>query len=66
MTATSKDSITVWLVEDNSTFRKTVARVINKAKGMTCPNMFASCEDAIAALGTEPAPNVIIIRIWSL
>ena len=56
-------NITVWLIEDNRTFRDTVSRVIEKADDMTCPFTFPSCETALSALGRESAPDVILLDV---
>lgn len=55
--------ITVWLIEDNRTFRDTVSRVIEKSDDMTCPFTFPSCETALSALGREAAPDVILLDV---
>ncbi len=57
------ETITVWLIEDNSTFRRTVARVINATVDMTCPKAFATCEEALATLGRTRAPDVILLDV---
>jgi DNA-binding NarL/FixJ family response regulator len=54
---------TVWLVEDNSTFRRTVALVIEAIEGLRCEAGFASCEEALAALRTQTAPQVILLDV---
>jgi DNA-binding NarL/FixJ family response regulator len=53
----------VWLVEDHEDARRMVARVINRAATMHCPRAFATCEEALAALGHEPAPEVILLDV---
>lgn len=52
--------ITVWLIEDHEDCRTMVARVINQIEGMHCPRVFASCEEALAALRPENKPEVIL------
>ena len=53
----------VWLVEDHEDARRMVARVINRTTTLHCPRAFATCEDALAALGREPAPQVILLDV---
>lgn len=54
---------TVWLVEDNSTFRKTVAQVIAGIDGLECTGSFASCEDALRCLEAQLAPDVVLLDV---
>lgn len=51
---------TVWLIEDNATYRRTVARVIDQLPGLRCARAFSNCEDALAALGTERSDVVLL------
>lgn len=53
----------VWLIEDNHTFRKTVARVLNRIPGMECPQSFPNAEDAIDALSGGAVPDVILLDV---
>jgi DNA-binding NarL/FixJ family response regulator len=56
-------SARVWLVEDNDSFRNALARTINKHDDLVCQREFSSCEDALAALATESAPEVILLDV---
>ncbi len=58
-----QNPITVWLIEDNSTFRKTVARVIDRIEGMTCPKAFSACEEALSAIPCPNPPDVVLLDI---
>jgi len=60
--AAGKKSV-VWLIEDHADSRRVLARVLNRAPTMQCPCAFASCEDALAALDTQPAPYVILLDV---
>ena len=53
----------VWIVEDHEDCRRLVARVINRTAHMHCPRAFSSCEDALAALAREPAPDVVLLDV---
>jgi len=53
----------VWLIEDHADSRRVLARVLNRASTVQCPCAFASCEDALAALQTNPRPDVILLDI---
>jgi DNA-binding NarL/FixJ family response regulator len=57
------ESITVWLIEDNATFRRTVMRALDQEEGFHCLGGFSSCEDALAALTRQPAPQAILLDI---
>ena len=54
---------TVWLIEDNSTFRNAVERVIEKIDGMSCPQSFSNCEAALAALERTEKPDVVLLDV---
>lgn len=56
-------SITVWLIEDNATFRRTVMRALDQEEGFHCLGGFASCEDALAALSRQPPPQTILLDV---
>ena len=53
----------VWLIEDHADSRRVLARVLNRAATMQCPCAFASCEEALAALQTNPHPDVVLLDI---
>ncbi|EDY18862.1 two component transcriptional regulator, LuxR family [Chthoniobacter flavus Ellin428] len=57
------ESITVWLIEDNATFRRTVMRALDQEDGFHCLGGFGSCEDAFAALSRQPAPQVVLLDV---
>ncbi len=53
----------VWLIEDHADSRRILARVLNSGATMKCPCAFASCEEALGALRTHPAPDVILLDV---
>jgi len=53
----------VWLVEDHEDCRRMVARVINRATNMRCPHVFSFCEEILAILAHEPAPDVVLLDV---
>ena len=59
----STSNISIWLIEDNATFRRTIARTIAKQPGFSCDGEFARAEDAIAALKTETQPAIILLDV---
>lgn len=58
-----KAPITIWLIEDNHTFRNTVARVLNSSAGMDCSQRFSNAEDALDALVGGAVPEVILLDV---
>jgi len=61
-TATSRP-VAVWVIEDNHTFRKTVARVLSAQEDMECPQAFANAEAALDALRGGAVPDVILVDV---
>jgi DNA-binding NarL/FixJ family response regulator len=62
-TQPTRKKTVVWLIEDQRAARRVVARAISHAATMECPCAFASCEEALAALGSQPPPEVILLDI---
>lgn len=59
----SEGGISVWLIEDNKHFRKTIADLINCTDGVECKFESESCERAIEELRTSDPPDVILLDI---
>jgi DNA-binding NarL/FixJ family response regulator len=55
--------VTIWLVEDNIHFQKTLSELINETEGMRCPHAFRSCEKALIVLESTEPPEVILLDI---
>lgn len=55
--------IQVWVVEDNSHFRKSIVSLINHNAGMKCEHSFASCEQALKLLEAGSIPDIILLDI---
>ncbi len=55
--------VNVWLIEDQRDTREVVARVLSHAPAMRCSSAFATCEAALAALRSEPPPQVILLDV---
>lgn len=53
----------VWLIEDNHTFRNTVARVLNQIPSFECNRHFSDSESALAALDEGAVPDVILVDV---
>lgn len=57
------ETIHVWLIEDHKTYGERLARALNRIEGLACTQRFTACEDAFAALATEPAPQVLLLDV---
>jgi len=55
--------VSVWLVEDNHTFRNTVARVLSRIEGVECSQHFPNAEDALDAMMGGGVPDVILLDV---
>ncbi len=55
--------IMVWLVEDNETFRNTVARALMRVPDLECSRRFPNAEEAIEAMEEGAVANVILLDI---
>ncbi len=55
--------ITIWVIEDNTRYRKSLSSLINNTHGMHCPHTFATCEEALALLSSDHSPEVILSDI---
>lgn len=57
------EPIHVWLIEDHKTYGERLSRALNRLEGISCSQRFTACEDAFAALATEPAPQVFLLDV---
>lgn len=57
------DPQTIWLVEDEASFRETVSRVINRVPGFKCTGQFASAEHALDTLRRGEVPDVVLLDV---
>ncbi|WP_395735459.1 response regulator [Prosthecobacter sp.] len=57
------DPIHLWIIEDHKTYGERLARALNRLDGIACTQRFTACEDAFAALTTEPAPQVLLLDV---
>lgn len=58
-----KNPITVWVIEDDPTYRNALVRTFKTTDEVDCQFAFASAEDAVVALDREFAPDVILSDI---
>lgn len=57
------DAIHLWIIEDHKTYGERLVRALNRLEGISCTQRFTACEDAFAALTTEPAPQVLLLDV---
>jgi len=62
-TATTEQRISVWLIEDNHSFRHTVVGVLQSAEDMDCARHFANSEEALDELARGAVPDVVLVDI---
>jgi DNA-binding NarL/FixJ family response regulator len=55
----------VWLIEDNASLRRNVARVVDAVPGFRCTGLYHRCEDALALLrdSATPRPGIIFLDV---
>jgi DNA-binding NarL/FixJ family response regulator len=58
-----KQFISIWVVEDDSTFRKSMVNLINQTDGMRCEHNVSSSEELLKLLQREFAPEVVLMDI---
>jgi DNA-binding NarL/FixJ family response regulator len=63
LSANGHRAITVWLVEDNETFRNTVARALMHVPGIECAHCFPNAEEALDALEAGAVADVILLDV---
>jgi DNA-binding NarL/FixJ family response regulator len=54
---------TIWLVEDNDSYRNNIRKLVDLTEGLQCERDFAKCEDAIKELDTTAAPDLVLMDI---
>ncbi len=57
------ETIHLWIIEDHKTYGERLVRALNRLDGISCTQRFTACEDAFAALATEPAPQVLLLDV---
>ena len=53
---TAQNDIRVWLVEDQESYRRSAAEAIDDTDGMTCPDTFSNCEEALQRMADTVLP----------
>jgi DNA-binding NarL/FixJ family response regulator len=53
----------LWLIEDNATFRSTLARGLERTGRFVCSGSFSSAEAALAAAAQGEAPSAVLLDV---
>ena len=56
-------NITVWLVEDNHNYSKTLMRAFGMNNGIDCNRHFGNAKEMLHSLKTEAAPQVVLLDV---
>lgn len=59
----TQEPTAVWIVEDNSSYRRALARELNATPGLACPAAFATAEEALASAPTATPPQIVLLDI---
>jgi DNA-binding NarL/FixJ family response regulator len=63
MISSNPRRITVWLIEDNASYRHSVLRAFDRMEGLRCTSSFPSFEDALPRLHDPTLPDVILLDV---
>ena len=55
--------VNVWVVEDSRMYRQAAAALLADADGVRCGLAVASCEEALAQLAPDTAPDIVLMDI---
>jgi DNA-binding NarL/FixJ family response regulator len=56
-------SLTLWLIEDNAPFRRTVQRVVSMLPNIQTVRGFSTFEEALVALTKATAPDIVLLDV---
>lgn len=56
-------NVSVWLVDDNDSFRSTLADVLGRQRGIQCARNFSSPDAVLSALASHVGPDVILLDV---
>ncbi|MEO0446488.1 MAG: response regulator transcription factor [Verrucomicrobiota bacterium] len=58
-----REEINVWIVEDNSVYRRGLARTLSSVPGLSCQGQFDRAESLFTALRKENRPDVVLLDV---
>ena len=56
-------NISVWLVDDNDSFRSTLVEILRRQRGIQCSRDFSCPDAALSALASQVGPDVILLDV---
>jgi DNA-binding NarL/FixJ family response regulator len=56
-------TINVWVVEDDSNYRRMLQRLLNSEEHISCERVFPSCPKLLAAIETESPPDLVLMDL---
>ena len=55
--------ITIWIVEDDAAFRRSLQQVLSREEHITCNRVFSSCTKLFEAIKTDSHPDLILMDL---
>lgn len=55
--------ISLWIVEDDATYRRVLRRLFDREPGLTCTQVFSNCRRLFEALVDEPHPDLVLMDL---
>ena len=55
--------INIWIVEDDTVFRRTLQRLLSREKHITCGRVFPSCIEFFEAIETDTHPDMVLMDL---
>jgi len=53
----------IWLVEDDSSYRRTLQRLLNRDEQITCEQVFGSCSGLFDVISSNPHPDLVLMDL---
>ncbi|QHI67999.1 response regulator transcription factor [Tichowtungia aerotolerans] len=53
----------IWIVEDDAFYRRTLQRLLNREKNITCSRVFPSCIEFLEAVETDRHPDLVLMDL---
>ncbi|MCK4565020.1 MAG: response regulator transcription factor [Verrucomicrobia bacterium] len=55
--------INIWVVEDDTVYRRTLQRLLNREEHITCDRVFPSCIKLFDAIDKDPHPDMVLMDL---
>lgn len=63
MTDSETTRLSVWVVEDNASYRENISELVRQTPALHCEHAFSSCEAALEELHRSAFPDIILMDI---